>query len=87
MDSPQDFRERKMQERARKIAGRIVSSGGVGKMAFPPLDAMAAPGGQAWVVPEPSREMVAHMSQFCFAAEAEADAQRDPGNPPANEDR
>lgn len=78
-DNPSDFRERKMQERAKKIATRIHSAGGVQNMSFPPMDAVCAPGtGGGWRVPEPSKDMLDHMASFGFVQE---------DSPPKNEDR
>lgn len=57
-DSPQDFRARRMQERARRIAQRAVAAGGLQKLqatAMVSLDAICAPGPQ-WKAPEPPLE-------------------------------
>lgn len=55
-----DFRERKMNERARRIAGRIRAAGGMkaanAAAARTPLDLMVAPGGGQWRAPEPPLE-------------------------------
>jgi hypothetical protein len=69
MESPSDFRERKLGERAKKIAQRIHNAGGVRNMNFIPLDAVCAPGTGGWKVPEPSKEALDHMAQFGYVTE------------------
>lgn len=63
-----NFREQQREKRVVRTARRIAAAGGLSRMKFPDLDAVAAPGaGGAWVVPEPSPETLAHFNAHGIA--------------------
>ena len=62
-----DFRERKLEARAKKVASRIVAERKAGIVtSYPPMDAMHAPQAGGWQVPEPSKATLDHMAGFGY---------------------
>lgn len=79
-----EFRERKQEERAKRIARRIFDAKRSGQpMVFPAMDSVVAPG-QAWVVPEPSKTALDHMAALGFVDEKDTPEFRDAPRPTAS---
>lgn len=79
MSDPRAFREERQALRARRVAHRIIASGGVERFnrqlaAAPRLDAVCAPGVvTGHVVAEPSKQTLEHMAGFGYAVSEAAE--------------